>query len=310
MKYFIYFLVLTNVPSHCDKSANRRPFYVIGHMVNSIDEVTYFLSSGANVLELDVAFFNNGSIHQVFHGVPCDCMRSCTQKSDFSNYLQFVRSITTPSVGKYFNQLTLLYFDLKLANVYDKFEAGQQLAQHIYEDLWETDSKNMMKVVVSINSIYNQDVIRGFLQRFRELNLTTLLNDYVAFDGGISDLSLIEEMWERHGLKNSNIWQGDGTTNCFSQLYPDTRLQQALNARDSNSSSFDKVYHWTIDSKQRMRSSLDMAVDGIITNAPAVLKDIIENEDPYTQQFSLATIQENPFQKFFSDTSSASLKCS
>lgn len=34
----------------------QRPFYNIAHMVNSIKEINYYLSRGANAIEADVSF--------------------------------------------------------------------------------------------------------------------------------------------------------------------------------------------------------------------------------------------------------------
>jgi hypothetical protein len=52
-----------------------RPFYLIGHMTNSLSDVKRFLSGGANALEIDVQFDSEGMIDSVFHGIPCDCFR-------------------------------------------------------------------------------------------------------------------------------------------------------------------------------------------------------------------------------------------
>lgn len=52
-----------------------RPFYLIGHMTNSLSDVKRFLAGGANALEIDVQFDSEGMIDSVYHGIPCDCFR-------------------------------------------------------------------------------------------------------------------------------------------------------------------------------------------------------------------------------------------
>lgn len=76
--------------------STTRPFYNIAHMVNSIKEINYYLSRGANAIEADVAFSPNGSALYTFHGYPCDCFRHCTEREDITKYLEYVREITRP----------------------------------------------------------------------------------------------------------------------------------------------------------------------------------------------------------------------
>ena len=77
-------------------SHDQRPFYNIAHMVNSIKEVNYYLSRGANAIEADVAFAPNGTALYTFHGYPCDCFRHCTELESLPKYLEYIREITRP----------------------------------------------------------------------------------------------------------------------------------------------------------------------------------------------------------------------
>lgn len=77
-------------------SHDQRPFYNIAHMVNSIKEVNYYLSRGANAIEADVSFSPNGTALYTFHGYPCDCFRHCTEMENLVKYLEYIREITSP----------------------------------------------------------------------------------------------------------------------------------------------------------------------------------------------------------------------
>src|SRR2546430_2261111 len=79
-------------------SASKRPFYNIAHMVNSIREVDYYVGQGANAIETDITFSNNGSALYAYHGYPCDCLRHCTEREDFGRFLGYIRDITTPGM--------------------------------------------------------------------------------------------------------------------------------------------------------------------------------------------------------------------
>lgn len=75
--------------------AKKRPFFIIGHMVNSIHEVDRFLNRGANALEADVNFAPNGTVLETFHGFPCDCLRRCKEREDIADYLEYIRHVTS-----------------------------------------------------------------------------------------------------------------------------------------------------------------------------------------------------------------------
>ncbi|KAH9377338.1 hypothetical protein HPB48_016702 [Haemaphysalis longicornis] len=64
-------------------------------MVNSLDEVDSFVEKGANVLETDVRFTKNGTVTRVHHGFPCDCFRDCLRETEFTEYLEYLRSVTS-----------------------------------------------------------------------------------------------------------------------------------------------------------------------------------------------------------------------
>jgi hypothetical protein len=76
----------------------QRPFYNIAHMVNSIKEVPFYLEQGANAIEADVTFADNGTAIYTYHGYPCDCFRNCTEKENLTDYLSYIKDITTPSM--------------------------------------------------------------------------------------------------------------------------------------------------------------------------------------------------------------------
>lgn len=90
---------------------SKRPFYNIAHMVNSIKEINYYLARGANALEADVAFANNGTALYTFHGYPCDCFRHCTEREDITKYMEYVREITRPGKRLY-ESWTMIFIEV------------------------------------------------------------------------------------------------------------------------------------------------------------------------------------------------------
>ncbi|XP_065298567.1 dermonecrotic toxin SPH-like isoform X2 [Dermacentor albipictus] len=77
------------------EEAERRPFFIIGHMANSIADAETLMTKGANSLEVDVRFASNGTASRVYHGFPCDCLRECDGETTFTEYLDYIHSVTS-----------------------------------------------------------------------------------------------------------------------------------------------------------------------------------------------------------------------
>src|SRR6185436_3618451 len=90
-------------------ASDLRPFYVIGHGANSINEVTRYLSSGANALELDVNVYqSNHNELCIGHG-PKLWTGGCNDKAPaLADYLKNLHEVARTNTN-----LTLVYFDCK-----------------------------------------------------------------------------------------------------------------------------------------------------------------------------------------------------
>ncbi|KAG8184243.1 hypothetical protein JTE90_019482 [Oedothorax gibbosus] len=280
-----------------DRDTSKRPFYIIGHMVNSIRQVKHYLDRGSNALESDIQFFNNGSVSYIYHGFPCDCWRTCSYHVPMSDYLKHVRDITDPDIeDSYHEKMLLQMLDLKLSTSGNKTESGRDVARHVLDFLWSKDGKRKTEVRVLIyldDVTSDQEFVSGFLAEFQDRGQERRLAD-VGFDGGSGNLFDNRRTLLDIGIKN--VWQGDGRTNCVSAFYPDGRLRRAIALRDARRGK-GKVYHWTIDLKLRMRLSLNLGVDAILTNDPDDLLEVVR-ESYYAGDYRLATVDDDPFEKY------------
>lgn len=143
------FIVLTLFGAcACD---DRRPFYIVGHMVNAIEEIRWFLDKGANVIESDIQFHRNGSVKMVCHGYPCDCNRTCNKNADLQHFLKHMRDMTEPDIpGSYADRMVMQFFDLKLRTSGDKKKSGRELARHVLDYLWSKDGKRKQEVRINL----------------------------------------------------------------------------------------------------------------------------------------------------------------
>ena len=72
LRSFIFAIAL-GVTTHSIAAAQSKPFYVIGHMTNTVEAVDSALADGANALEIDLKFEKDGDLDDFQHGFPCDC---------------------------------------------------------------------------------------------------------------------------------------------------------------------------------------------------------------------------------------------
>ncbi|XP_077491682.1 dermonecrotic toxin SPH-like [Amblyomma americanum] len=317
--------------------AHRRPVYIIAHMVNSITDFDEAMRRGANAIEADVTFSHEGTAVKLFHGWPCDCLRECEAEERVHAFLNYVRRSTNSrkktttsttktsarrsqpekqlllpqDTGKYTHKLTLLFLDLKLGDVHEnrKYAAGVDIAQKLLQHLWHgVPSSQAVNVLLSVQRVSDWQVLRGAINTIYSHDIDKL--DKIGFH--VSDyksLSSIRDMYERIGIQRHR-WQGDGITNCLSWLRPAGRLQNVIDNRDSqqNDHYVEKAYDWTLDMPQEIRRSLRRGVDGIVTNKPARVAEIL-GEKEFRETLRLANVADSPWTRFASQTRLPRLSC-
>ncbi|XP_071037858.1 dermonecrotic toxin LspiSicTox-betaIE1ii-like [Parasteatoda tepidariorum] len=151
----------------------------------------------------------------------------------------------------------------------------------------------LVKVVLNFNLPDQEDAIKGFIQEFKDRKQESRFKD-VGYDGGLGNISAIGEFFKELNLEN--IWMGDGILNCLKTFYPNTRLKEALKVRNTGG-FIKKVYDWTVDKKSMVRNSLDLEVDGFITNFPKKVLKVLK-EGKYKKKFRVAIKSDSPFEKF------------
>ena len=78
-----------------------RPIYNIAHMVNAVKQIDEWLGYGANALEVDVKFADDGTPSYFSHGIPCDLGGNCLRWAYIKNYVQALRERTHPDSQKF-----------------------------------------------------------------------------------------------------------------------------------------------------------------------------------------------------------------
>lgn len=279
---------------------DRRPVYNIAHMVNSVAKLDEAMADGANSVEADVSFADNGTATRLFHGVPCDCFRACDIEEDVPRFLQYVRKTTSGRGAKYSDKLALLFLDLKVSNVEEKqkYRAGVDIGRKLLRDLWRrVPTWQAMNVLLSVPSVSDKEVLRGAVDTVSRLS--PIMLDKIGFDISNNDkLDNIRSLYVDLGIQGHR-WQGDGISNCLSYLRPPARIRDIIDDRDTEEVGryIEKAYQWTVDLPKQMRRSLRRGVDGIITNKPQRLARIME-ESEFNATLRPANVADSPWTRF------------
>lgn len=116
----------------------------------------------------------------------------------------------------------------------------------------------------------------------------------IGFDVGMEmNFDKSESLWSE--LNVTNVWQGEGITNCFNPILA-SDLEKLVQERNRQKSRVRKVYRWTVDLQDSMKSILQFNIDGIMTNHPERVQKVV-NEPEFAAIYRLATYYDNPFMK-------------
>lgn len=114
----------------------------------------------------------------------------------------------------------------------------------------------------------------------------------IGYDLGTnSDSEMVSAMWRR--LNVTNIWQGEGISNCFNPIIGHT-LDKLIDQRDKVFSNLTKVYRWTVDLTDTIRDILKHNIDGIMTNHPERVRKVLK-EPEFVRFYRLASEYDDPF---------------
>ena len=275
-------------------SLRKRPIYNVAHMVNGQSQINDDWVNPANAIESDLAFNSDGSPKEFYHGIPCDCFRSCIKKDNVAAHFAAIREkAVDPN-----KNVALFWIDLKLAasGITDFKGSGEKLAKVITQSnsLFPLGKDVPIHVLLGAEAINQNQFFVGFLNYIKSNRPE--LYDKFGFDFSGTDTTVEETLqaFKEIGIEK-NIWVGDGIINCIPR--GTSRLERILAKRDelgSDNATF-KVYSWTIDNKASLIEHLQLGVDAIITNIPAKLNNLIREE--FHDTLTLATQETSPWEQ-------------
>ena len=246
-----------------------RPIYNIAHMVNAVKQIDEYLNYGANALEVDVTFANDGTPKYFYHGIPCDVGRDCIRWAYIANYINAIRERTIPDSRKFNSRLVLIMFDVKLTRL-DKrvlLDAGKKFADTIMIPLYK-DNPTKMKVMISVPNFTLEDFITGVLSQLKakQPGIVKKIGFEISFDRKVKESYEKKQTFRRLGVDPGHAWLSSGASNIVAYLFLN-ELKHQVTYRDSRN-YFSKVYAWTLDYKSIAVKYLNINLDGVIANYP------------------------------------------
>ena len=250
------------------------PFYIIAHMANNRQSIDWAVSQGANGLENDFQFDDDGQPTVVEHGDPCDCYCSFTRTNICHRGLQGKcagpkASNTAANQLQYIAQLrnlALYIVDSKIeVNWNDRLiKAGQAIIPFLDRNLFEYGYRG--QVIISSAKMNTYDYIEAAVRTAN--NSINRDRYFFTFDGEDDDYQGVMSTLSR--LTNRRVY-GTGISACGGKTFY-FAIQRAVIGKNNGENGM--TYIWTIDKESSMREYISRGVQGIITNRVAVAKRV------------------------------------
>jgi hypothetical protein len=247
----------------------KRPFYIIGHNPNSIEEAKEFLNKGVNGLEPDIVhaegrFYISHIPRPSYKNVPT-----------VEEYLTELKNLL---LQKDYS-LALLIFDMKSTD----FDPTHFMA--LVKENFNGGPCDGVAMLMTHSD--NTDFITRYKGDFHNVG--------VGVDESNTPPSRLQEIFKKSGQKNFTY--ADGITMFLNKPGVFSNVTEAQRCRNQNEpDTYKLIYTWVLSKEDSMRKYLDTYIDGIMVDPPSVkrLKKLITQE-PYNEVYGLAPNGYNPF---------------
>jgi len=257
-----------------------RRFYAIAHMANTATAVDWAYSQGANGVEIDLNFDDNGNPTQFKHGSPCDCtcffppmcsqlgniFTACLASSSKTSLLEHIAYINRTKA----NGFALVVIDSKLEKKDSENKqraAGRNVVKLLEDHLFSKGYNG--KVIIGAPHLTNGYYIS---EAGTQANSSPYKSQmYFTIDMGGDKTYMTVDTLIRY-LPNNNRVYGTGISACAAATYYDAIRQAVKQYQVGALGSL--IYIWTLDKESSMRKYIDEGVNGIMTNDPGKLVSV------------------------------------
>ena len=247
----------------------KRPFFIIGHNPNTIEEAREFLQNGANALEPDIVcadgqYYVSHTRHLSYKNIPL--------------LTEYLRELKAMLLAEQYN-LALIIWDIKTVN-FDPNHFMDTVKKHFSGEPFEG-------IIMLITNDDDYDFLNRFISRYQNVG--------IGLDESDIPPSQLEKIFKNANQRNFSY--ADGITTFLSKPGVYENITEAVNCRYENEpGSFGLIYTWVLSMKASICKYLDIYIDGIMVDVASVdlLKELIANP-PYNEVYELAQNGYNPF---------------
>ncbi|XP_057296966.1 dermonecrotic toxin StSicTox-betaIB1i-like [Hydractinia symbiolongicarpus] len=259
-------------------------FYNIAHMTNNKDSVLWAVEKGANSVEIDLKFDENGVPLKFYHGSPCDCSCMCPAGGCYILYpnsvcVQLEKTSKYPcdASSKPKELLNLLAQQESMAMVLIDSKIGS-----LNKAMQQKAAKKVVALVEKelFEKGFQGEVIFG-AGKFSSLPYITAISkanskhkNKIHFTIDQEDMAQTKSKLDV--LENKNIVYNVGESACSPRNVANKKLSH-LAALNKVKGVWGMTYTWSVD----RHSTLDWYTNyftGIITNYPGTLANIVKNK--------------------------------
>jgi glycerophosphoryl diester phosphodiesterase len=252
----------------CFAPTSPRPFYVIEHRKNSVEEVWGAMFRGANAVEFDVRHQASTGRFCVNHDTTLFCDRD-----ELVGFLRGVRQVAdAPN-----SSLAMVFVDFKDAD--GRLEAAQTLLGIVRRELTEPTG---VKVVLSMSKLEKARPQFPRVGRDLRPGEGLAIDEEDSADG-------VARFFADRGIGRAAF--GNGTFVAGISIDIRGSIIRAIQLRDQGWFRF--VYVWTLANEYSMRDYLRLGVNGILVNDSRDLRKVL---DESCFPVRLATRADNPFE--------------
>jgi hypothetical protein len=252
------------------------PFYVIAHMANNRKTLNWAVSEGANGIESDFQFNDDGNPTIIEHGggIICDCIcpvgknhichnglgRQCQgskARNDAAAHVQHVARL---------KGVALFIVDSKVEAKWGGrlIKAGAAIVPFLDKNLFKYGYKG--KVVIGTSKMNTYDYIQAAVVAAN--SSTNRERYFFTFDGAGDDYNGAMTTLSR--LTNNRVY-GTGTTSCFGETFYGA-IEAAVAGKIKGENGLN--YIWTLDKESSMQNYINRGVQGIVTNRIGLAKKV------------------------------------
>lgn len=246
----------------------KRPFYIVAHNPNTIEEAKEFLDKGVNALEPDIIHVD-GKFY-----ISHDHLPSFDNTPTLAAYLQGLKKMMEEN--NY--DLSLIIFDIKDTD-FDINDLIGQVKQHFSGGICE-----------GVAMLFTHSDATDFVMKYNK----KYENVGIGVDESNAPPRELDEMFRKAG--HTHYTYSDGVTTLLVKPGVYQNIIEAQNWRNAHPPSFKLIYTWAITRVATLKQFLNTYIDGIFVDPGDVdnLQKLIA-EDPYQQVFELAKNGYNPF---------------